>query len=161
MPQITKVSNTLFYKSVAVYSEDEVYRYSLVRTWDSSLPSLAFVMLNPSTATESSNDPTIERCERRAMAWGFGELQIYNLFALRSTDPKLLYTHSDPIGPDNHLAVTAAQIICAWGRHGKHLGRGEQVANLLPQPLYYLKLNSDGQPAHPLYLSYRLTPQLW
>ena len=52
--------------SEAIYSDCERYRYALTRTWDESGKRALFVMLNPSTATEVQNDPTVERCERRA-----------------------------------------------------------------------------------------------
>ena len=57
--------------SEAVYSDCERYRYLLTRVWGPG-PKALFVMLNPSTATEVQNDPTVERCERRARALGYG-----------------------------------------------------------------------------------------
>ena len=54
--------------SVALYSTCERYRYALTRIWDEAGGKVSFVMLNPSTATEVQNDPTVERCERRARA---------------------------------------------------------------------------------------------
>lgn len=164
---IERESKTLFTSSKAIYSDCEAYRYLLTRIWDQSLPSITFLMLNPSTATEVVNDPTIERCERRARNWNYGTLHILNLFALRSTDPKKLYSHPDPIGPDNNSTigtiVPASKItICAWGTHGKLLNRAEEVrAMLASTPLHYLALSKDGFPMHPLYLSYALKPQEW
>ena len=66
--------------SFADYSDDEAYRYLLVRVWAAG-PRVVFVMLNPSTATETQNDPTVERCERRARALGFGSFDVTNIFA--------------------------------------------------------------------------------
>ena len=51
---------------LAIYSDCEAYRYLLQIVWDESAPMAMFVMLNPSTATELANDPTVERCEIRA-----------------------------------------------------------------------------------------------
>jgi hypothetical protein len=120
-------------------------------------------MLNPSIADEVRNDPTVERCERRARAEsGCGGVEIINIFAFRSTDPKGMKIISDPIGPDNdhHIleaAGTAYQVICAWGRHGQHLNRGKEVLGMLRKAgvkTYCLKINQDGYPAHPLYIGY-------
>ena len=98
--------------SVAVYSDCERYRYALTRVWDPLGPRLSFVMLNPSTATEVQNDPTVERCERRARALGFGGFRVTNIFAWRDTDPRKMRAAADPIGPDNDAAILEA---CDWG----------------------------------------------
>ena len=161
---------TLFGGHNAVFSADRAYRYLLVRSWDITRPTLCMVMLNPSTADETQNDPTVERCVRRAMSMGMGELRVVNLFAVRSTDPKLLYSHHAPVGDINDLhicraASLSAIVICAWGTHGSHLGRGPSVAAMLraefPRKLYVLKLNADGSPKHPLYVGYAQSPVPW
>lgn len=154
--------------SEAVYSDCETYRYSLTRNWGQG-PRLVFVMLNPSTATEVQNDPTVERCERRARDLGFGGFRVVNIFALRATDPRLLRTVGDPVGPDNDAALAMAadwadQILCAWGGHGSFLARGAQVAPVLRasgKPLSHLGLTASGQPKHPLYISYQTQPKPW
>lgn len=155
--------------SVAVYSDCERYRYSLTRTWDQSLEHVLFVMLNPSTATEVQNDPTVERCERRARTLGFGSFCVTNIFAWRDTDPRKMRAATDPIGPNNDTAITEAagtadQIVCAWGTHGAFLERGAFVKGLLDQtgkPLSHLGLSKDGHPKHPLYIAYSQKPILW
>jgi len=155
--------------SVAVYSPCEKYRYSLTRVWDETAPKTLFVMLNPSTATEIQNDPTVERCERRARALGFGAFQVCNIFAWRDTDPRHMRAAVDPVGPANDAAIAAAcawadTIVCAWGTHGAHLGRGSAVTTLMratKQPLYHLGLSKAGHPKHPLYISYATQPVLW
>jgi hypothetical protein len=160
----------LFTQSGAEFSKDRRYRYLLWRRWDESLPSLNFIMLNPSTADEMENDPTIERCERRARASGFGELIVTNLFALRSTDPQALYAYgADAIGEENDAviasqAVRAGMVICAWGTHGAYLGRGKQVVDMLISAgvtLHALIFTAKGEPGHPLYLPYDATPFVW
>jgi hypothetical protein len=155
--------------SSATYSDCECYRYELTRIWDDNAPRLAFVMLNPSKATEQHNDPTVERCERRARALGFGAFRVTNIFAWRDKDPRALRRAADPIGPANDASLLAAadwadQIIAAWGTHGAHLGRGSQVAELLRQtakPLHILGLTKDGHPRHPLYVAYDQHPRRW
>lgn len=148
--------------SVAVYSECENYRYTLTRTWDATGQKALFVMLNPSTATEVQNDPTVERCERRARALGFGAFRVANIFAFRATDPRVMRAQADPIGPANDAAIAdgaawADAVLCAWGTHGVHLDRGAQVERLLratSQPLFHLGLSKAGHPKHPLYIAY-------
>ena len=145
--------------SEAVYSECGAYRYGLTRVWGEGAQ-VMFVMLNPSTATELRNDPTIARCERRARALGFAGVRIGNLFGLRATDPKALPRALDPVGPGNdailvETAVGAATMICAWGNHGLLLGRSHQVEGLLRAggaTLAHLGLTRLAQPRHPLYV---------
>ncbi|KMK68803.1 hypothetical protein IMCC21224_113689 [Puniceibacterium sp. IMCC21224] len=148
-----------------MYSPCERYRYSLSRIWDPAAETVAFVMLNPSTATELRNDPTIERCERRARQMGYGGVSIANLFAFRATKPADLKAAPDPIGPENdavlwNLASRAACVIAAWGTHGALLERGPALAQQLGR-LWHLGLTKDGHPRHPLYVSYQTRLQLW
>lgn len=155
--------------STAVYSDCERYRYSLTRIWDPEGRRAFFVMLNPSTATEVQNDPTVERCERRARALGFGAFRVANIFAWRETDPQAMRRAADPVGPENDAALLegvawADQVIAGWGAHGAHLDRGHQVEALLRRtgvPLYHLGLTKAGHPRHPLYIAYARQPELW
>lgn len=156
--------------SLAVYSDCERYRYLLWRRWGGPGGRLlGFVMLNPSTATEVQNDPTVERCERRARALGFDGFGVANIFAFRATDPQRMRAQADPVGPENDaaildLAAGAQMLVCAWGTHGAHLGRGPAVERLLRArglPLHHLGLSQAGHPKHPLYISYGQAPQVW
>lgn len=155
--------------STATYSDCERYRYALTRVWDTAGRRVHFVMLNPSTATEVQNDPTVERCERRARTLGFGSFTVTNIFAWRDTDPRAMKAAKDPVGPANDTAIRAAcdaadTIIAAWGTHGAHLGRGDQVERLLrgqSRPLFHLGLSKAGHPKHPLYIAYTEQPQVW
>ena len=154
--------------STAVYSPCEAYRYLLTRAWGDG-PRALFIMLNPSTATEVQNDPTVERCERRARTLGFGGFRVCNIFAYRATDPRVMRAAADPVGPLNDRAILdsipwADQVICAWGTHGAHLDRGAQVEALLRttgRPLWHLGLTRDGHPKHPLYIGYAQQPMAW
>lgn len=155
--------------STAIYSDCELYRYSLTRIWDDTGRRVNFVMLNPSTATEVQNDPTVERCERRARTLGYGSFAVTNIFAWRNTDPRAMRAASDPVGPGNDAAIIeraewANDVIAAWGTHGAHLDRGSVVADLLQnaqRPLFHLGLSKAGHPKHPLYLPYTQQPQPW
>jgi hypothetical protein len=155
--------------SVAVYSDCENYRYSLTRVWDEKGRRVLFVMLNPSTATEVQNDPTVERCERRARALGFGAFRVCNIFAWRATDPKNMRAQGDPVGPENDATILAGcdwadEIVCAWGTHGAHRSRGPKVERLMRAtglPLTHLGLSKAGHPKHPLYIAYAVQPVGW
>lgn len=155
--------------SEAVYSPCERYRYALTRTWDSDGQRLLFIMLNPSKATELANDPTIERCERRARSLGYGALRVCNLFALRETDPARLRRARSPVGPENERQVRDAvgwadDILCAWGVHGAHRNQCAEVAKWLgdcADRVLVLGLTKEGHPRHPLYLPYAAEPVAW
>ena len=156
-------------ESSALYSPCMRYRYALTRIWEPTGARVLFVMLNPSTATEVQNDPTVERCERRARALGFGAFRVCNIFAYRATDPRVMRAAADPVGAGNDDAITegadwAGQIVCAWGTHGAHLGRGPAVEALLRatgRPLFHLGLSKAGHPRHPLYIGYAHQPEPW
>ena len=136
------------------------YRYTLFREWDAARPTLVFLMLNPSTADVDADDPTVRKCIAYSKAWGYGRLEVRNLFALRSTDPKALLLHIEPIGPGNdqaiRTAVTGADVVAAWGNHGWFKARGMWVAREMLRPLarnlWHLGLTTTGHPKHPLYL---------
>ena len=151
--------------SRALYSPCERYRYGLERRWSDG-PLLLYVMLNPSTADELRNDPTIERCQRRALQLGFGALRIANLFAWRATRPEDLRRTDTPVGKGNDALLldwhgSADMTLAAWGVHGAHMGRGPQMAQTLPGPLHHLGLTRGGHPRHPLYVPYATRPVPW
>ncbi len=125
-----------------------------------------FVMLNPSTADASANDPTIERCQRRAKSWGYGGIMVGNLFGLRATDPKIMLKTKDPFGPGNLDAVRAmageaALVVCGWGVHGSHRSASSTVLRVIRgvgKIPHHLGLTKSGEPRHPL-VPYSTTPQ--
>ena len=144
-------------KSSALFSECRTYRYALWRLWDESLDSILFIGLNPSTADESHNDPTISRCINFAKKWGYGGLCMANLFAYRATQPRIMILADDPIGPNNDqilfdLVSKADIVVAAWGNHGSFMGRSAYIARSIHN-LSCLGFNKSGEPAHPLYLS--------
>ncbi len=151
-------------ESSAVFSEFRTHRYALFRQWNDG-DRVMFIGLNPSTADETLNDPTVRRCIGFAQAWGFGGLVMTNIFAYRATDPQVMKAQADPIGADNdaHLIRLASEcrlVIAAWGTHGDHIGRGAQVRSMLPG-LHALRITKGGHPAHPLYLPAALQPIVW
>lgn len=149
--------------SGATFSPCRTYRYQLWRVWDADLSYLNVIGLNPSTADETKDDPTIRRCIDFAKRWGHGGLYMTNLFAFRATQPKDMKRALDPIGPDNNhwLRETAGQaglVVAAWGVNGKFLERDKAVASLLPNLYCFRLTDSTGMPEHPLYLPKDLTP---
>lgn len=154
----------------AIFSPCRTWRYTLNRQFGSGNGrACMFLMLNPSTADEVQNDPTIRRCINFAKAWGYSRLTVCNIFAYRSTDPKGLRQTPDPIGPynDHHIVACHSEsllTIAAWGVHGEYLGRAEQVVKLLADsstPLMCLGKTKDGQPKHPLYVAGATVPALY
>src|SRR4028119_2392792 len=91
----------------AIFDPTRTYRYALWRTWDAARPPVAFVLLNPSTADARRDDPTIRRCANFARTWGFGGLEVVNLFAFRATHPTDLKCAADPVGPQNDVHLHA------------------------------------------------------
>lgn len=143
---------------------DGEYRYSLTRAWGEALDDdpattsrIMFVMLNPSTADATVNDPTVRRCLGFAMKWGYNKLTVCNLFAYRTTRPVHLTEQADPVGPDNDdwigSSALGAVVVAAWGAFGGYLDRDEKVLALLAaDTVFCLRETSAGYPSHPLYL---------
>ena len=119
------------------------------------MPYALIIGLNPSTADETKNDPTITRCINYAKSWGYGGLCMVNLFAFRATQPRDMMASKQPIGPDNDdwinkLSDAAGVVVAAWGNDGTHLDRSNIIVKMIPD-LMCLKMNKTGEPAHPLY----------
>lgn len=144
----------------AVFSQDRKYRYLLGRQTGPNDQSCLFIMLNPSTADETQNDPTVRRCEGFSALWGYGNLVVANIFAFRSTSPLRLAVQDDPVGPENdywimRAAKVADKVILAWGNWGEFRGRGNRVRGMLDAEnieYHHFGLTKANQPRHPLYL---------
>lgn len=143
----------------ALFDEARVHRYNLWRVWDYSLGRVAFIGLNPSTADEVRQDPTVLKCICYARDWGYGGMNMLNLFSLRSTDPRALYDGVVINTFENDQAIldtaaAAALVVCAWGNHGAHQGRGNAVLRALKGEgvvTHCLGVNQTWYPVHPLY----------
>jgi len=147
--------NGLLVNKNATFSDCRKYRYGLSRTWNGKKKTILFIGLNPSTANEKIDDPTIRRCINYAQNWGYGSLLMVNLFAYRATLPSELKNVKNPIGNDNDLHILelskkADLTVAAWGNEGFLLSRDKEVKKILPN-LMCLKINKSGQPSHPLY----------
>ena len=146
----------------------DLYRYVLQRSFPGPGGTVMWVMLNPSTATNTMDDPTIRRCMSFSRSWGYSEMSVGNLFARRATSPKDLKKALDPVGnPQNddmllRMAAEADLIVAAWGNHGFYRGRDLQVRQLLRDfDIYELgEATRLGQPRHPLYVPGTTEPRL-
>ena len=150
-------------KKSAVISPCKKYRYSLSRAWDINQKIILFIGLNPSTADERNDDPTIRRCLFYASKWGFGGLIMVNLFAYRATLPKDLKNAKHPVGDDNNQFIInahneASRTIVAWGNDGSLYNRDIEVLDIISNPMC-LNKNKTGQPAHPLYQKKEANPK--
>ncbi len=152
----------------AVFSDDRAYRYFLRREWDgASGETVCWILLNPSTADETVDDPTIRRCIGFSKSWGYEKLCVVNLFAFRATSPTDMKTANDPVGPmNNRWIIQGAEVsdivIAGWGQHGSYRGRSGEVRQMLMNgevSLFSLRRNKNGQPSHPLYLPAGLQPK--
>lgn len=154
-------------KSEAYFSPDRVYRYWLLRVWDERLPVVANIGVNPSTADEKLNDPTVRKDIGFATRLGFGGLLKLNVGAYRATDPRKWRKAADPIGDLNsaqHLHEYMDQFrvstaIAAWGKNGNYfIGRCEAIVREIKADvcmnLYCFGRNGDGSPRHTLMLPY-------
>lgn len=156
-------------RSGAHFSRCRTWRYALWREWDPARPRVMLIGLNPSTADAKRNDPTIRRCIGFARSWGFGGLWVLNLFAFRATYPDDLKVATDPVGPNNdrwlrRVAKDCPRVVACWGNDGAFLGRSARVRALLggrSGKLEILRMNTSGEPAHPLYLPKTLRPTPW
>lgn len=163
-----------------IFSPCRKYRYTLWRDWQFDLfqatdsdqlrrrtQYVQFIGLNPSTADETKDDPTIRRCIGFAKAWGYGALCMTNMFAFRATDPAVMKQQENPVGEHNHstllkCASKAGIVIAAWGTHGtfrNHDLNVKQWMSSIGVQLYHLGLSKDGHPKHPLYLKADIKPQ--
>lgn len=150
-------------KKDAILSEDRKYRYILSRIWDEAKPTVLFIGLNPSTADETTDDPTIRRCINFAKSWRYDGILMANLFAFRSTNSKGLYTEQDPVGSANDFYIKEYSdkpklTIACWGNHGNFINHSEEVCKLV-NSLYCLDINKSGEPKHPLYVKHNTTPK--
>ncbi|MFP7174948.1 DUF1643 domain-containing protein [Priestia filamentosa] len=147
--------------------ETRVYRYSLWRIWDETKPRVVFIMLNPITEGETKDNPTVRRCIAFAKEWGYGSLEVVNLFSYRASTPEMLKKAKEPVGASNEqfllqAANRAERIVLAWGIHGAFLKQNEKVLTLLKSyPLYALGVTKERHPRHPLFMKKSAKPLLY
>lgn len=151
----------------AVFDTAREYRYHLTRHWDDIRPSLCWIMLNPSTANASKDDNTIRRVLGFSRTWGYGSIDVVNLFAWRATSQRELRNAADPVGAHNDRIVAEAVIrssavVAAWGNGGSMINpltgvaRCDEMKNLISDlgaGMECLEVTKLHQPRHPLYVS--------
>jgi hypothetical protein len=162
-------TNIDFIEKSAIFSDDKIYRYTLSRKWSGGNGKfVVWIMLNPSTADDQLEDPTIRRCCLYAKDWGYSGIIILNIFAFRDTDPSKMKKFHSPIGKDNDRYILevvnnddVGLIIGGWGQHGSHLNRNGHVKKLLShKTIHCLGKTKCGNPLHPLYLRKDLLPKI-
>lgn len=153
----------------AQFSECRKYRWTLWRRWNAALAPCVFVGLNPSTADETENDPTIRRCIGFAKLWGLGGLIMLNAFGFRATQPRDMKAQDDPNGHGNDTAIewtsqmaidAGGIVIAAWGSHCGE-DRERHVCQLINRKIHCLGRTKAGRPKHPLYLRADTKPELF
>lgn len=144
----------------AIFSKDRKYRYALWRIWDKSKPLVMFIGLNPSTANESNDDPTINRVKKFAFDWGFGGVYMLNLFAYVTAYPDVLKKCNNPLGDNDKwlkkISAKCEKIIFAWGAFAEAAERAKEIMQMFNG--YALIINKDGSPRHPLYVKNNIVP---
>ena len=152
----------------AVIDETQQYRYLFECRWGHGNDVVTFIMLNPSVGNVEQTDPTLVRCINYAKAWGYSGMNVVNLFAYISTDPKQLKNAIDPIGPKNDAYIRLATeqsdaVILAWGSiltTPQAKQRMQSTINLVRHKIpKCLKVTTHGNyPRHPLFLPRNLVP---
>ena len=153
----------LFGENGAIFSQCRRYRYALWRIWDDTKPAVMFIGLNPSTANEGNDDPTIRRVQQFAKRWGYGGVFMLNLFGWVTPYPEELLQCPDPIGEnDSYLKdyqEKCAEVIFAWGAFSVATDRAKEVAAMMPGKA--LVINKNGTPRHPLYVKSEVVPVIF
>jgi hypothetical protein len=161
----------------AAFSSCGDYRWWLERLWAPQRPRLIFIGLNPSRADRQRDDPTLRRLQGFARSWGYGALEVLNLFARISPTPAALRRAADPVGGETEdwirmrlAAHPGAALWLGWGNQGGWGDRDLAVLALLQdrwvaegsrRPCLCLGVTASGRPRHPLYLAADLAPQPW
>lgn len=155
------MTNTLFedINFGAEFSEDRKYRYALWRIWQPELPFVMFIGLNPSTANEDKNDPTINRVCQIAKNNGYGGVYMMNCFSLVSTDPEVLQEVYDCLHEEEDLKnmrwllevrKKCSAVVFAWGNFKIVEQRAKSITGHF-KDAKALHINKNGSPKHPLY----------
>lgn len=147
-------------QGAAAFSACGHYRWWLERVWALEGPRLLFIGLNPSRADGGRDDATLRRLVGFARCWGYGALEVLNLFARISPSPALLSRVVDPVGAETDAwilrrlaAEPEAPLWLGWGNQGARQGRDQEVRALLAGRIcLQLGTTASGQPRHPLYL---------
>ena len=150
----------------ATISECGRYRYNLWRRLSGDPRRVLWILINPSVADAVDDDPTLRRLVGYSREWGFGRLEVVNLYAGIETKPVDLWKMADPVGPENDRRIVDAAsaadlVVCGWGANAKANRIADVVGLLRGVRLHALRTTQAGQPWHPLYLRADLVPAPW
>ena len=142
----------------AVMDSERRHRFLLWRFWDGK-PRMLFIGLNPSTANELEDDPTVRRLCGFAQEWGYGGLYACNLYSQVTPYPKELLPETRNHGANTPAILMAVKLVvltvCGWGDGIKSVPEGDSrvraVYDMLEAPMCW-GLTASGNPKHPLYL---------
>ncbi|HYG19895.1 MAG TPA: DUF1643 domain-containing protein [Ohtaekwangia sp.] len=140
--------------SYAIFSADEKHRLGLYRLWNNDMPAAMVIGLNPSTANDHDDDPTIGFVRRVLDNNGYGSLYMLNLFTMITPYPTHLERDKDETGVLNTWRETAPSckdIIFAWGQFPTH-GRHKLAIKEFGDRALCFGKNKNGTPRHPMYL---------
>ena len=141
-------------KKGAVFNSDRTHRYVLWRIWDVKMPKVLFIGLNPSTADEYEDDPTLKRVIQFAKDWGYGGVFMCNVFSFITPYPKELDTtilSLENMTWMNYYRKKSAEVVCAWGAHKEASQNARRLYRYI-RKASALQMNRDGSPRHPLYV---------
>ena len=149
----------------AVFDHTKKHRILLWRLWDEK-PRVLFIGLNPSTANELIDDPTVRRLASFAQSWAYGGFYLCNVFSYCTAHPEELSSARRPTPkathPANQGAILMAEKLTAlsvlmWGDGILKVENGwsfaADVANLAGPTVLCFGKTKKGNPVHPLYLS--------
>lgn len=142
----------------AEMSKDRQYRYALWRIWDKEKYMVMFIGLNPSTANESKDDPTIRRVIKFAQNWGYGGVYMMNLYPFVTAYPHELQTGNMDMNNKwlIRIAMKCHRVVFAWGNFLEAVYPGASISKALDG--WALEINQNGSPKHPLYVKGDIKP---
>ena len=146
----------------AILSPDGNLRYVLTRRWgrgEGVHQTVNFIMCNPSTADEESDDATLKRCMDFTQRWGYHRLIVTNVHPFRSRYVSALQNavlSAQESGTNDRYIRAAADasglVVAGWGSEAPR-GMVERARGMLTGiSLSCLGVNADGTPKHPLYV---------
>jgi len=98
--------------------------------------------------------------------WGYGGIEVYNLFAYVTTYPAMLMKVRNPVGLKNDDLIYAIpqdrDVVVAWGNvHPAFSDRIRVVMGVLNRNVLCMGCTKLGNPKHPVRLASSTPLKLW